>query len=95
LCAPSLSSGSKPAFRIFNIGHHRPVEVMLFVRMLEQLLGRSAQLNLLPPQPADVPVTCASLDRVSAAIGYTPKTPLEEGLKPFVAWFQDYYGHKK
>jgi UDP-glucuronate 4-epimerase len=84
-----------PAFRIFNLGHHRPVEVMLFVRMLEQLLGRPAQLNLLPPQPADVPVTCASLDRVSAAIGYTPKTPLEEGLKHFVKWFQDYYGHKK
>jgi UDP-glucuronate 4-epimerase len=84
-----------PAFRIFNLGHHRPVEVMLFVRMLEQLLGRPAQLNLLPPQPADVPVTCASLDRVSAAIGYTPKTPLEEGLKHFVKWFQDYYGYKK
>ncbi|HWZ94494.1 MAG TPA: NAD-dependent epimerase/dehydratase family protein [Opitutaceae bacterium] len=100
--APSQSSGSNPpgrptppAFRIFNIGHHRPVEVMLFVRMLEQLLDRPAQLNLLPAQPADVPVTCASLDRVSAAIGYTPKTPLEEGLKHFVAWFQSYYGHKK
>jgi UDP-glucuronate 4-epimerase len=83
------------SFRIFNLGHHRPVEVMLFVRMLEQLLGRPAQLNLLPAQPADVPVTCASLDRVSAAIGYTPKTPLEEGLKHFVEWFQSYYGHKK
>jgi UDP-glucuronate 4-epimerase len=94
--AHSTSSGQAgPAFRIFNLGHHRPVEVMLFVRMLEQLLGRPAQLNLLPPQPADVPVTCASLDRVSAAIGYTPKTPLEEGLKHFVEWFQDYYGHKK
>jgi UDP-glucuronate 4-epimerase len=95
------SSGSNPpastpqSFRIFNLGHHRPVEVMLFVRMLEQLLGRPAQLNLLPAQPADVPVTCASLDRVSAAIGYAPKTPLEEGLKHFVTWFQDYYGHKK
>jgi UDP-glucuronate 4-epimerase len=84
-----------PAFRIFNLGHHRPVEVLLFVRMLEQLLGRPAQLNLLPAEPADVPVTCASLDRVSAAIGYAPKTPLEEGLKHFVAWFQSYYGHKK
>lgn len=83
------------AFRIFNLGHHRPVEVLLFVRMLEQLLGRPAQLNLLPAQPADVPVTCASLDRVSAAIGYAPKTPLEEGLKHFVAWFQSYYSHKK
>jgi UDP-glucuronate 4-epimerase len=95
LPAPSLSSGSRPTFRIFNLGHHRPVEVMLFVRMLEQLLGRPAQLNFLPAQPADVPVTCASLDRVNAAIGYAPKTPLEEGLRHFVEWFQNYYGHKK
>ncbi len=86
---------TSPAFRIFNLGHHRPVEVLLFVRMLEQLLGRPAQLNLLPAQSADVPVTCASLDRVSAAIGYAPKTPLEEGLRHFVAWFQNYYGRKK
>jgi UDP-glucuronate 4-epimerase len=93
--AVSAPAPTLPAFRIFNLGHHRPVEVMLFVRMLEQLLGRPAQLNLLPAQPADVPVTCASLDRVSAAIGYTPKTPLEEGLKHFVEWFQSYYGHKK
>jgi UDP-glucuronate 4-epimerase len=92
---PAASPSNPPTFRIFNLGHHRPVEVLLFVRMLEQLLGRSAQLNLLPAQPADVPVTCASLDRVSAAIGYAPKTPLEEGLKHFVEWFQIYYGHKK
>jgi UDP-glucuronate 4-epimerase len=91
----AASPSNPPSFRIFNLGHHRPVEVMLFVRMLEQLLGRPAQLNLLPAQPADVPVTCASLDRVSAAIGYAPKTPLEEGLKHFVEWFQSYYGHKK
>jgi UDP-glucuronate 4-epimerase len=89
------STPPNPAFRIFNLGHHRPVEVLLFVRMLEQLLGHPALLNLLPAQPADVPVTCASLDRVSAAIGYAPKTPLEEGLKHFVKWFQNYYGHKK
>jgi UDP-glucuronate 4-epimerase len=94
--SPSNPPAPTPrSFRIFNLGHHRPVEVLFFVRMLEQLLGRPAQLNLLPAQPADVPVTCASLDRVSAAIGYVPKTPLEEGLKHFVEWFQDYYSHKK
>jgi UDP-glucuronate 4-epimerase len=80
-----------PPCRIFNLGHHRPVELLLFVRMLEQLLGREARLNLLPPQPADVPETCASLDRVHAAIGYTPKTPLEDGLRHFVHWFNTYY----
>ncbi|MFZ9682317.1 MAG: NAD-dependent epimerase/dehydratase family protein [Cephaloticoccus sp.] len=80
-----------PPFRLFNIGHHRPVETLLFVRMLEQLIGREAQLNLLPAQPADVPETCASLDRIKAAVGYAPSVPLEEGLRRFVDWFQGYY----
>ena len=84
----------QPPFRIFNIGHHRPVELLLFVQMLEALLGRKAQLNLLPPQPADVPETYANIDRLKAAIGFEPKIALEEGLKRFVAWFHQYYGVK-
>ena len=82
---------SSPPCRIFNIGHHRPVETVLFVRMLEQLLGRPAQTELLPPQPGDMFETCADLTRIQAAVGYTPKVPLEEGLKRFVEWFERYY----
>jgi UDP-glucuronate 4-epimerase len=77
--------------RIFNLGHNRPVETVLFVKMLEQLLGRSAQTELLPPQPGDMFETCADLTRVQTAIGFAPKVPLEEGLKRFVAWFREYY----
>ena len=62
--------------------------------MLEALLGRKAQLNHLPPQPADVPETYANIDRLKAAIGFEPKIALEEGLKRFVAWFHRYYGVK-
>lgn len=80
-----------PPTRIFNLGHHRPVETLLFVQMLEQLLGRKAQIELLPPQKGDMFETCADLTRVTAAVGYTPKIPLEEGLRRFVAWFRDYY----
>jgi UDP-glucuronate 4-epimerase len=79
------------ALRIFNLGHHRPVETLLFVKMLEQLLGRTAKVELLPPQPGDMIETCADLTRVQAAFGFTPKVPLEEGLKRFVAWFREYY----
>lgn len=82
----------EPPYRILNIGHHRPVEVRLFVSMLETLIGKPAHLNLLPPQPADVPETYASLERIHAAIGYEPKTSLEEGLRAFVSWFRHYYG---
>ncbi len=80
-----------PPVRIFNLGHHRPVETLLFVKMLEQLLGRPAQTELLPPQPGDMFETCADLTRVQAAIGFAPKVSLEEGLKKFVEWFRGYY----
>jgi UDP-glucuronate 4-epimerase len=80
-----------PPYRVFNLGHHRPVEMLLFVAMLEKLLGRSAQIELLPPQPGDLPETCASIDRVKAAIGFEPRISLEEGLRQFVEWFKGYY----
>ncbi|MEY4939914.1 MAG: hypothetical protein RIQ93_1649 [Verrucomicrobiota bacterium] len=80
-----------PPLRLFNLGHHRPVETVLFVRMLEKLLGRPAKTELLPPQPGDMFETCADLTRVHAAIGFTPKVPLEDGLQKFVEWFKRYY----
>lgn len=81
----------KPPVRIFNLGHHRPVETLLFVRMLEELLGRKADIELLPPQPGDMFETCADLTQIRATIGFTPKVPLEEGLRRFVEWFRSYY----
>jgi UDP-glucuronate 4-epimerase len=88
---PGGEVAATPALRLFNLGHHRPVETVLFVKMLEQLLGKSAALELLPPQPGDMFETCADLTRVQAAIGFAPKVPLEDGLQQFVAWFRDYY----
>ena len=81
-----------PPCRIFNLGHNRPVETILFVRMLEQLLGRTARIELTGPQPGDMFETCADLTRIHAAVGYTPRVPLEEGLRRFVEWFRSYYG---
>jgi UDP-glucuronate 4-epimerase len=80
-----------PPYRVFNLGHHRPVEMRLFVQMLEKLLGRSAQIELLPAQPGDLPETCASIDRVRAAVGFEPRTSLDDGLRQFVEWFKGYY----
>jgi UDP-glucuronate 4-epimerase len=82
----------QPPYRIFNLGHHRPVETILFVRMLEQLLGKTATTELLPPQPGDMLETCADLTRIQAEIGYAPKVPLETGLARFVDWYRGYYG---
>jgi len=90
LLYPATPLPSPPA-RIFNLGHNRPVEMLAFVHMLEGLLGRKAQVELLPAQAGDMVETCADLTAVHAAIGFTPKVPLEEGLPRFVAWFKSYY----
>jgi UDP-glucuronate 4-epimerase len=88
---PPSEAGPAPC-RIFNLGHHRPVEMRLFVEMLEALLGRKARIELLPPQPGDLVETCADLTRVQAAVGYAPRVALEDGLRGFVDWFKTYHG---
>jgi UDP-glucuronate 4-epimerase len=91
LVTSAAADGATAALQIFNLGHHRPVETLLFVRMLEELLGQKATVELLPPQPGDMFETCADLAQIQAAIGFTPKLPLEEGLRRFVEWFRSYY----
>jgi UDP-glucuronate 4-epimerase len=83
-------SGEKaaPPFRVFNLGHQQPVEMRIFVQMLESLLGRKADVELLPPLATEMTATCADLSRIHAAVGYAPKVSLEEGLRRFVDWFQ-------
>ncbi len=91
LSAPPAVSRSTPPFRIFNIGHNRPVEVVLFVQMMEKLLGKKAVVELAPPQPGDMIETCANIDLLRDAIGFAPKVSLEEGLRRFVDWYRVYY----
>lgn len=86
--APAADS---PRFNIYNVGHHRPVEMRLFVEMLERLLGRKTAIDLLPAQPGDMAETHASIDAIRAAIGWQPVVPLETGLGRFTTWFLDYY----
>jgi UDP-glucuronate 4-epimerase len=91
--SPDPAAGTASAsLGIFNLGHHHPVEMLRFVQLLESLLGRRAQLELLPPLPTEMPVTCADLTRIRAAVGYEPKVALEEGLRRFVDWFRSYEG---
>ncbi len=93
MAADVVAGEALAPYRIYNIGHNRPVEMQLFVRMLEEILGRKAVIELLPPQAGDMVETCASLDRIHAAYGYAPKVPLEEGLRRFVDWFNRYYNY--
>jgi UDP-glucuronate 4-epimerase len=87
---PNPSTSSAP-YRLYNIGNQRPVELLRYVELLEQCLGRKAQLNLLPLQLGDVPDTIADVEALAADVGYRPSTPVEEGVKRFVEWYQAYY----
>jgi UDP-glucuronate 4-epimerase len=77
--------------RIFNIGNDTPVMVNDFLEILERLTGRTANRQDLPMQPGDVERTWADVSALRAAIGFAPRTPLEEGLRRFVHWFRGYH----
>jgi UDP-glucuronate 4-epimerase len=79
------------AYRIFNIGNHQRVELMAYIRAIEEALGMKANLDLLPMQPGDVAATEADTSALEAATGFRPHTPVEEGVKRFVDWYREYY----
>jgi len=84
------SATSYAPYRIYNIGNNSPVELMTFIEVLEDCLGKKAEKNLLPMQPGDVHETCADVDDL-INIGFKPSTPIEKGIKKFVEWYLDYY----
>lgn len=77
--------------RIYNIGNNSPVELLRFIEVLEEKLGRKAIRNLMPIQPGDVPATCADVDDLMRDAGFAPKTTIEEGISKFVEWYRGYY----
>ncbi|MGK2942611.1 MAG: NAD-dependent epimerase [Immundisolibacter sp.] len=87
---PDPASSLAP-FRVYNIGNNRPVELLRYIEVIEECLGRSAVKHLLPMQPGDVPETSANIDDLSADVGYRPATPIETGVRNFIAWYRDYY----
>ncbi len=84
------TSGVAP-WRIFNIGQKETVELMRYIEVLEQSLGRKAKMELLPLQPGDVPDTEADVSELVEWVDYKPVVPVEEGVPNFVRWYQDYY----
>jgi UDP-glucuronate 4-epimerase len=91
--APTAASSQVP-WRIYNIGNSHPIELMRFIRALESALGRTAKLELLPMQSGDVEATEADTSALDEAVGFKPSTPVEEGVRRFVAWYRDYYDIK-
>lgn len=87
---PDPSRSSAP-YRVYNVGNHRPVGLLRFIEVLEQTLGRTADKRLVPMQPGDVPATCADVTDLMRDVGYSPTTPIEEGIPRFVEWYRAYY----
>jgi UDP-glucuronate 4-epimerase len=82
-------SGARHA--VYNIGNHQPVELEAFITELEQAFGRKASREYVPMQEGDVPATCADTDRLYAAVGFRPTTPLAAGLARFASWYRKYH----
>jgi UDP-glucuronate 4-epimerase len=74
--------------RVLNIGNHQVEEVRELVRLLEESLGRKAEICSAPRPAVDVEATFASIDAIAGLTGFAPKTPLSLGIPRFVAWFQ-------
>jgi UDP-glucuronate 4-epimerase len=89
--APDPASSFAP-YRLYNIGNHAPVELLRFIEVLEECVGREAVKNFLPIQGGDVPATWADVDDLVRDTGFCPATPIEEGIPRFVTWYRDYYG---
>jgi UDP-glucuronate 4-epimerase len=86
------AAGSAAPHRVFNIGNHQPVPLLAFIESLEKNLGKTVEKRLLPMQDGDVPATFADVSALKAWVGFSPDTPLSEGLAKFVAWYRTFYG---
>ncbi|WP_119460318.1 SDR family NAD(P)-dependent oxidoreductase [Rhodospirillaceae bacterium SYSU D60014] len=89
---PSDGGEDAPPHRLYNLGNHRSEPLMRFIGMIEEACGRKAKLDLLPMQPGDVRETFADITAAANDLGFAPRTPIDEGIPQFVAWFREYHG---
>lgn len=87
-------ASSSAAWKIYNIGRGEPVELLRYIELLEQALGKTTSKEMLPAQPGDVEDTFADIDALVTDTGYSPAISIEEGLQRFADWYLGYY-HKK
>ena len=91
--APDPASSNAP-YRIYNIGNQQPVELLRYIEVLEQCLGRKAQMQLLPLQAGDVPDTEADVSELIDAVDYQPVVGVAEGIARFVNWYLRHHESK-
>ncbi len=89
---PDPSTSGVAPYRIYNIGNETSEELMRYIEVLEETLGKKAQMEMLPLQPGDVPATESDVQALSKATGHEPQVPIETGIAEFVKWYREYYG---
>lgn len=87
---PDAGTSSAP-YRLYNIGSNSPVELLRYIEVLEECLGKKAEKEMLPLQMGDVPDTYANVDALIKDVDYKPSTPIEVGVKRFVEWYREFY----
>ena len=85
------SATSTAPYRLYNIGNNQPVELMHYIEVLEECLGKKAEKNMLPLQQGDVPATYANVADLVRDVGYKPDMSVEQGIANFVDWYKEYY----
>jgi UDP-glucuronate 4-epimerase len=83
---------SRAPWRIYNIGNHTPVDLTEVVDLLEAATGKKAIREPMPMQPGDIHETCADVEDLRRAVGFTPNTPIASGIKNFVDWYRAFHG---
>ena len=79
-------------FRVVNIGNSDPVKLTTFIEAIEAATGLQAKRHLMPMQAGDVPATWADASLLKQLTGYSPKTPVDYGVRKFVEWYREFYG---
>ena len=84
----SLFTDGLDQYEIFNLGNNQPERLMDMIKYLGDALGIEPQMEMLPMQPGDVPITYADIEKAKSKLGYHPSTNLREGLGRFVSWYR-------
>ena len=87
---PDPATAAAP-HRLFNIGNSQPTELLLFIEVMEQALGRKAIKDFQPMQPGDVVATAADTTSLERWAGFKPSTDVQEGVDRFAKWYREYH----
>ena len=87
---PDPATAAAP-HRVFNIGNSQPTELLRFIEVMEQALGRDAVKDFQPMQPGDVVATAADTQALEDWVGFRPSTPIETGVDRFARWYREFY----